>query len=122
MSTNPPEDPGVSIRVHCPERASPLLVMACASFFSYFFAPGDCCAVRACYLIEDPLSSRMRRSLLALHAGKGSLPGGLQSGLPGRWGVVQPVGHLTVNEDGEGSNPSAPANFFLLKMMVSAAS
>src|SRR5215470_11497369 len=28
-----------------------------------------------------------------------------------RWGVVQPVGHLTVNEDGEGSNPSAPANF-----------
>jgi hypothetical protein len=29
-----------------------------------------------------------------------------------RWGVVQPVGHLTVNEDGEGSNPSAPANFF----------
>ena len=28
------------------------------------------------------------------------------------WGVVQPVGHLTVNEDGEGSNPSAPASFF----------
>jgi hypothetical protein len=27
-----------------------------------------------------------------------------------RWGVVQLVGHLTVNEDGEGSNPSAPAN------------
>jgi hypothetical protein len=26
------------------------------------------------------------------------------------WGVVQLVGHLTVNEDGEGSNPSAPAN------------
>ena len=26
------------------------------------------------------------------------------------WGVVQSVGHLTVNEDGEGSNPSAPAN------------
>ena len=26
-----------------------------------------------------------------------------------RWGVVQSVGHLTVNEDGEGSNPSAPA-------------
>jgi hypothetical protein len=30
-----------------------------------------------------------------------------------RWGVVQLVGHLTVNEDGEGSNPSAPANFLL---------
>ena len=29
-----------------------------------------------------------------------------------RWGVVQPVGHHTVNVDGEGSNPSAPANFF----------
>src|SRR5216684_4986051 len=28
-----------------------------------------------------------------------------------RWGVVQPVGHLTVNEDGGGSNPPAPANF-----------
>ena len=28
-----------------------------------------------------------------------------------RWGVVQLVGHLTVNEDGDGSNPSAPANF-----------
>ena len=27
-----------------------------------------------------------------------------------RWGVVQPVGHHTVNVDGEGSNPSAPAN------------
>jgi hypothetical protein len=30
-----------------------------------------------------------------------------------RWGVVQLVGHLTVNEDGEGSNPSAPAKFVL---------
>ena len=27
------------------------------------------------------------------------------------WGVVQSVGHLTVNEDGGGSNPPAPANF-----------
>ena len=25
--------------------------------------------------------------------------------------MVQPVGHLTVNEDGGGSNPPAPANF-----------
>ena len=31
-----------------------------------------------------------------------------------RWGVVQPVGHLTVNEDGEGSNPSAPAKLLLV--------
>src|SRR6266852_7691586 len=30
---------------------------------------------------------------------------------PHCWGVVQPVGHHTVNVDGEGSNPSAPANF-----------
>src|SRR5579884_4346976 len=28
------------------------------------------------------------------------------------WGVVQPVGHRTVNADGEGSNPSAPAKIF----------
>ena len=28
-----------------------------------------------------------------------------------RWGVVQPVGHRTVNADGEGSNPSAPARY-----------
>ena len=27
------------------------------------------------------------------------------------WGVVQSVGHLTVNEDGGGSNPPAPAIF-----------
>ncbi len=27
-----------------------------------------------------------------------------------RWGVVQSVGHLTVNEDGGGSNPPAPAS------------
>ena len=31
-----------------------------------------------------------------------------------RWGVVQPVGHHTVNVDGEGSNPSAPANLILI--------
>src|SRR5208282_1729731 len=30
----------------------------------------------------------------------------------GCWGVVQSVGHLTVNEDGGGSNPPAPANFY----------
>ena len=45
-----------------------------------------------------------------------SLPFGCCSRPPAAgpcWGVVQPVGHLTVNEDGEGSNPSAPANFSL---------
>ena len=36
-----------------------------------------------------------------------------ESGIAARWGVVQPVGHLTVNEDGGGSNPPAPANFSL---------
>jgi hypothetical protein len=35
----------------------------------------------------------------------------LRSSFQCRWGVVQLVGHLTVNEDGEGSNPSAPAKF-----------
>jgi hypothetical protein len=39
-----------------------------------------------------------------------------------RWGVVQLVGHLTVNEDGEGSNPSAPANFPPLRIIVSVTS
>jgi hypothetical protein len=29
------------------------------------------------------------------------------------WGVVQSVGHLTVNEDGGGSSPPAPANSFV---------
>ena len=33
----------------------------------------------------------------------------LNAASPYRWGVVQPVGHRTVNADGEGSNPSAPA-------------
>jgi hypothetical protein len=35
-----------------------------------------------------------------------------------RWGVVQPVGHLTVNEDGEGSNPSAPANLIDSQLFI----
>ena len=33
----------------------------------------------------------------------------LTAEFPYCWGVVQPVGHRTVNADGEGSNPSAPA-------------
>jgi hypothetical protein len=32
--------------------------------------------------------------------------------------VVQLVGHLTVNEDGEGSNPSAPANSLLQNLTM----
>lgn len=48
------------------------------------------------------LSPLLRRSAAAP-----ALPG---AATERRWGVVQPVGHLTVNEDGEGSNPSAPAN------------
>ena len=35
------------------------------------------------------------------------------------WGVVQPVGHLTVNEDGEGSNPSAPAKLIDFTAFIS---
>ena len=30
----------------------------------------------------------------------------------GRWGVVQSVGHRTVNADGVGSSPTAPAKFY----------
>ena len=54
------------------------------------------------------------------HGGAYSLQRG--SGQPGsaarRWGVVQLVGHLTVNEDGEGSNPSAPAKFPLESLRI----
>ena len=38
----------------------------------------------------------------------------LHANMKKKWGVVQLVGHLTVNEDGEGSNPSAPAKFAVL--------
>src|SRR5579859_614910 len=34
------------------------------------------------------------------------------------WGVVQSVGHLTVNEDGGGSNPPAPANSMQTRFAV----
>jgi hypothetical protein len=48
-------------------------------------------------------------SLLPFH--RGGYPASvLRRSLSRCWGVVQLVGHLTVNEDGEGSNPSAPAN------------
>jgi hypothetical protein len=47
----------------------------------------------------------------ALCGGAYLIRGGSISAARRRWGVVQLVGHLTVNEDGEGSNPSAPANF-----------
>jgi hypothetical protein len=33
------------------------------------------------------------------------------------WGVVQLVGHLTVNEDGVGSSPTAPANLHELRVL-----
>src|SRR5579859_527563 len=35
------------------------------------------------------------------------------------WGVVQSVGHLTVNEDGGGSNPPAPANLLKISSLTS---
>src|SRR5438128_2623492 len=59
----------------------------------------------ACYL-----RSTLRRSLCGEVYLSGRCFDGRDAADP-RWGVVQPVGHLTVNEDGEGSNPSAPANF-----------
>jgi hypothetical protein len=34
------------------------------------------------------------------------------------WGVVQLVGHLTVNEAGEGSSPSAPAKFLIVDLRI----
>ena len=41
------------------------------------------------------------------NAWKGNFQSRLQ--LKNGWGVVQLVGHLTVNEDGVGSSPTAPA-------------
>jgi hypothetical protein len=60
-----------------------------------------------------PMLSWMDPPTLSLAAEPTSLrcASGPVGGATSRWGVVQPVGHLTVNEDGEGSNPSAPANF-----------
>jgi hypothetical protein len=55
------------------------------------------------------LRGTLCRSFAAEPTYKMNVPGML-GGINGRWGVVQLVGHLTVNEDGEGSNPSAPAN------------
>jgi hypothetical protein len=67
--------------------------------------------LRSCYVRENPSSHRSRRSLSASR-GPGEFFSGRRSGACSCcWGVVQSVGHLTVNEDGEGSNPSAPAKF-----------
>ena len=76
-----------------------------------FFLPSHCPTVVPCYLRRDTSSRRMWRSLLHKRPLQFILGAG-QRGRGSRWGVVQLVGHLTVNEDGEGSNPSAPAKFF----------
>jgi hypothetical protein len=65
--------------------------------------------------------AKIQRRWLAVWRGNESknttgLPFGskiLTAAFPYRWGVVQPVGHRTVNADGEGSNPSAPATHFV---------
>ena len=55
-------------------------------------------------ILEEPPPLYFRRSLPS------SVPPRPGRGAERRWGVVQSVGHRTVNADGEGSNPSAPAN------------
>ncbi len=82
----------------------------------------NCTSVKLSVLLPTSFSYRRSEGALAwyLRSTLGrSFCGGayLLSAGPGpteasdtRWGVVQLVGHLTVNEDGEGSNPSAPAN------------
>jgi hypothetical protein len=59
-------------------------------------------------------------SSAARSAAKPTCFGSAVSSLTTRWGVVQLVGHLTVNEDGEGSNPSAPANFLAARHFLCA--
>ena len=62
-------------------------------------------------LTDGTLHAMLFMFFIALQASPaGSGPPRSSHAIP-RWGVVQLVGHLTVNEDGEGSNPSAPANF-----------
>ena len=52
------------------------------------------CRAPAAYRLTSPAqASRSRMIRLRIHF----------------WGVVQSVGHLTVNEDGGGSSPPAPA-------------
>jgi hypothetical protein len=79
-----------------------------------FFLPAHCPTVPPCYLRRDPSSRRTWRSLPCSCAFAVSALAAWQRGQGSRWGVVQLVGHLTVNEDGEGSNPSAPANSLAL--------
>ena len=57
--------------------------------------------IRRRAILDESFAAFLRRSLPYRRIRP---PGGRA-----RWGVVQLVGHLTVNEDGEGSNPSAPA-------------
>ena len=64
--------------------------------------------------LHSTLADGPHRAILGMFANTlqaGLLASALPEAVPAnpRWGVVQPVGHLTVNEDGEGSNPSAPA-------------
>jgi hypothetical protein len=77
-----------------------------------FFLEGHCRAMGSCYLRKTRRRAALGEAYLFLRDRIAvSARGGCRAGDERRWGVVQPVGHLTVNEDGEGSNPSAPANF-----------
>ena len=81
----------------CP--LSSLLIHAAADRYKFFL---------------EVLLSRRRRAILEGPFAVCTHCGGAY--LVGCWGVVQPVGHLTVNEDGGGSNPPAPANFYLVTL------
>src|SRR5256885_14111484 len=60
--------------------------------------------IRRRAILDESFAAFLRRSLPYRRSIRP--PGGRA-----RWGVVQLVGHLTVNEDGEGSNPSPPPKF-----------
>ena len=82
----------------------------------------DCCAscaINICYVCCSLIQFLLITGSMLFFEGVAASAAAkfTYSGPPGpdatlRWGVVQLVGHLTVNEDGEGSNPSAPAKFF----------
>jgi hypothetical protein len=89
----------------------PGFVMQLSDLRTHFLTRGICRTLGSCYL-RGNLRRIARGGVYPLRAVRVIFRSGRRSGTRTSWGVVQSVGHLTVNEDGEGSNPSAPAKIF----------
>ncbi len=99
----------LSIRTRPPSRIEMPGQMKKFKLFSLHFSPGHLLRAGSWYLRDTHRRSFCGGAYLYLVS---VLPPAKPRAKAARWGVVQLVGHLTVNEDGEGSNPSAPANSF----------